>query len=184
LAPTAVPVELLFPLDPKPVARAVLRRPICFGKNPRVNTQRLCVQPSTLHFFRGRKRGTRPAVGPNLVSCVVRRIGGRNSHPDSHRAPSSCAHRNLRVSTKQGGKSNVTLRPWLQSQTRLSGTFSRVGSHPPTSRGLNRFHGQKNGPSGDAGFARRDRACQGAPAVGQQWLGAICCPLPLVSLAR
>ena len=55
LAPTAVPVELLFPLDPKPVARAVLRRPICFGKNPRVNTQRLCAQPSTLHFFRGRK---------------------------------------------------------------------------------------------------------------------------------
>src|ERR1700729_3085159 len=26
---------------------------------------------------------------------------------------------------------------------------SRGGSHPPTSRGLNRFHGHKNGPAGD-----------------------------------
>src|SRR5882757_3137148 len=38
-----------------------------------------------------------------------------------------------------------------------------VRSHPPTSRGLNRFHGQENGPSDDAGCARHDRACQGAP---------------------
>jgi hypothetical protein len=27
-----------------------------------------------------------------------------------------------------------------------------VGSHPATSRGLNRFHGQENGPSGDLGL--------------------------------
>jgi hypothetical protein len=37
---------------------------------------------------------------------------------------------------------------------------------PKCHPGPNRFHGQKNGPSGDAGFARRDRACQGAAAVG------------------
>ena len=32
--------------------------------------------------------------------------------------------------------------------TGLTGTLSRVGSHPPPSRKPNRFHGQKTGPSG------------------------------------
>ena len=48
-------------------------------------------------------------VGLISSVCVVRRIGGRNSHPDFHRAPSSCRDKNLERSNKQGDKTLITI---------------------------------------------------------------------------
>ena len=44
---------------------------------------------------------------------------------------------------------NSTLEDSPESKSDSPERFSGVGSHPPTSRGLNRLHGPKNGPSGE-----------------------------------
>ena len=62
-------------------------------------------------FDCGPQKRTRDQEVVGLISsvCVVRRIGGRNSHPDFHWAPCSCKDRNLERSKKQGDKTLVTI---------------------------------------------------------------------------
>ena len=53
------------------------------------------------------------------------------------------------TSALQVTPSNMTAGVFTRQAAAFYTDVSRFGSHPPTSRGLNRFHGQKNGLGGD-----------------------------------
>jgi len=58
-----------------------------FGRTPTTGHTGAVKRLQRITFDLGPQKRRATTSRAYLVSCVVRRIGGRNSHPDSHRAP-------------------------------------------------------------------------------------------------